>query len=160
MQQFWMWLVIHTSCFPHSQQIRQTHLFNLSKCFCHEFILWRFMINLQRKTNTLALPAFKIIVVLNSHSNTFTHDLNSNKWWWWRFTAVWLHWFEAFLKAQNYNGEIGLHMKSNFNRLYLGEEKRFLNLFFLQSEYFTKKFNCPVDKNGQNKFWPIFGPRR
>ena len=43
------------------------------------------------------------------------------------------HWVEAFLKARqqspNFNGEIGLHMKSNFNRLYLREEN-FVSRFF------------------------------
>ena len=41
-----------------------------------------------------------------------------------------LHWFEAFLKARqqahNYNGEIKLHTKSNFNLLYLREGKIFV----------------------------------
>ena len=58
-----------------------------------------------------------------------------------QYTAVWLHWFEAFLKArqqaQNYNGEIGLHMKSS--RLYLREGKGFL-ICLLDSEYFAQKF--------------------
>ena len=58
---------------------------------------------------------------------------------WIHITAVWLHWFEAFLKArqqaQNHNEEIALHSKFNFNRLYLQEEK------YSQS-YFAKRLNC------------------
>ena len=152
MQQFWMWLVIHTSCFPHSQQIRQTHLFNLSECFCHEFILWRFMINLQRKTNTLALPAFKIIVVLNSHSNTFTHDLNSNKWWWWRFTAVWLCWFEAFkgteLQWWNWAAhEIQLQQVVSRRR-----KKIFKSVFFFNLNILPRSLIALLTKMGKTNF--------
>ena len=33
-------------------------------------------------------------------------------------------------QAQNYDGEIGLHSKSNYNRLYLQEQKNLLSIFF------------------------------
>ena len=59
-----------------------------------------------------------------------------------QYTAVWLHWFEAFLKArqqaQNYNGEIGLHVKSKINMLHLREGKGFL-ICLLDSKYFAQK---------------------
>ena len=46
-------------------------------------------------------------------------------------------------QAQNHDGEIWLHIKFNFNRLYPQEEKRFF-----------KRFNRPVDKMGKRKdFW-------
>ena len=51
-------------------------------------------------------------------------------------------------QAQNFNGEIGLHMKSNFNRLLLREEKVFFNLYFhlLITEMVGEQSNAKADK--------------
>ena len=49
------------------------------------------------------------------------------------YTSVWGLWFKAFyrlVQQPNFNGDIGLHTKSNFNRLLLQEETRFFQYVF------------------------------
>ena len=51
----------------------------------------------------------------------------------------------SIFKGPNYNGEIGLHVKSNFNMLHLREGKGFL-ICLLDSKYFAQKW-------AKNSFW-------
>ena len=59
---------------------------------------------------------------------------------------------KARQQAHNYNGEIGLHTKSNFNLLYVREGKTICLICFLGSKYYAQRFDCPVDNNGQKRF--------
>ena len=67
-------------------------------------------------------------------------------------TAVWPpHQFEAFSEAcqqaQNYDGEIGLHSKSNSSRMYFREEEK-IKLFFCILLIFTRGLITLLTKLG------------
>ena len=92
---------------------------------------------------------FSILCLANSQSSVIQDTCQISREFKTLFTptAVWLHWFQAFLKArqqaQNYNREIGLYTNSNFKLLYLWEGK------IPYPPYFAQSFNRHVDKNGK-----------